>query len=191
MRNGITNVNLLGNLDSRNKITYVSCSDFVYSLLVKFQHADFFSEVFLICTYELYLIPLANGSVKYAEINFYTAERIEYGIKDHRLKWRVCITFRRWYTFNDCAKNFLNTSTLFRACADNVFAFTANHLNDFIGNFLRHRVRQVNLVHNRYDLKIVFQCKVEVRYRLGFNSLACVHNQERAFAGSDGTRYFI
>ena len=51
--------------------------------------------------------------------------------------------------------------------------------------------REVDLVEDRDDLKIVFDRLVAVGQRLGLNPLTGIDQQYRAFAGGQGTRYLI
>ena len=51
--------------------------------------------------------------------------------------------------------------------------------------------RKVYFVQNRDDREVVFNRKVEVRKRLGFDALACIHHEDCTFACGEGTADFV
>ncbi len=50
---------------------------------------------------------------------------------------------------------------------------------------------QVYLVQDRDDLQVLLHREIEVRQRLGLDALACVHDEEGAFASRDGPRDLV
>ena len=67
----------------------------------------------------------------------------------------------------------------------------ADDLLDLLLHLFRIGRRQIDLVEHREDLEIVVESKIDVRQRLCFNPLGCVHYQQSTFTGSQRARDLV
>ena len=62
---------------------------------------------------------------------------------------------------------------------------------DLLAHALDVRGRQIDLVDHRQKLQIIIQGQIEVGDRLRLNPLGSIDNNQRAFAGHEGTPHFV
>src|SRR5688572_23718239 len=88
MGDGISYLHFLRYLDAGNEISYVTDSDFISRLFIKFQHANLVRIIDLISVNELNFIVLLNRAVENPEVNLNAAKRIKNRVENHRLQRR-------------------------------------------------------------------------------------------------------
>ena len=62
---------------------------------------------------------------------------------------------------------------------------------DLMGNPLRIGSGKVDLVDDRHNLQVVFQCQIGIGKGLGFDALGGIHHQHRSFTGCQRPGYLI
>ena len=73
------------------------------------EHTDFIRIIFLACAYELNLVAWLDRAVDNLEICNDTSERVEYRVKDKRLKRSLRVSLRSRHSLNDSIQDFLHT----------------------------------------------------------------------------------
>src|SRR5699024_12328285 len=112
-------------------------------------------------------------------------------VEDHRAGRPVCVALRWGYLVDDRVQQFFNTVAGFGRYPENVFGLAADDVGDFCGVFFGLRAGQVDFVEDRDDVQIGFQRQIQVRQRLGFDSLRGIHQQDRAFARGHTAADFV
>jgi hypothetical protein len=141
--------------------------------------------------HEANALALAHGALHDAHQHDDAAIGIEPGVEDERLQRGVGVAGWRRQTVDDGLKHFRHALAGLGAHRDGVGGVESDGLlNGFLG---AHDVRrgQIDFVDDGNDLKAVIDGQVSVGQRLSLDALACVHHQQRAFAGSQGARDFV
>ena len=187
MRDGVAHLDLGGALDAGNDISYVPAANFLRRDKLHLQYADLFDLVVHSRREELDLVTLADGAVLDLEVSYNAAEGVENRVEDEGLKRRIRVP--------DGGRNLLHYGiedgryAFARAGGDleHVLRVAAEQVADLVRNDLYLGRLHIDLVKDRDDLQAVVDGLVEVGDGLGLDTLRCVHDQQGAFAGCDGT----
>src|SRR5690349_5442936 len=159
-------------LDTRDQITNVTGANLLARMLFQLEHTNLVHAVFAVRSEKLDLFATFDSTTEHPEVYLDATERVKNGVKDHGLQWSLGIALRRLDPAHHGLQNFCNALAFLGTGTQHIFATATNKINDLVGNFLRHGVRQVDLVHDWNDFQVMLECEVQVRDRLGFNSLA-------------------
>ena len=103
-------------------------------------------------------------------------------VEDQRAQRLLALPMRRWHMLHDRFQQGRDVGPLLGRDAQHILSGRTHHLFDL----LRHRVglggNEVDLVHDRDDLQVVFHGQVQVSQRLRLDPLRGVHHQDRALA---------
>ena len=188
---GIAHLHLAGFFDARDEVAHVAGAHYLARLLVQAQNTDFVGVVFLAGVHELYLVALVHRAVLDAEQNFDAAVGVENRVENQGLQRCFRVAFGGRNALADGVQNGFDANAGLARGVDNVFRLAADQVHDLVGHFLRHGVRQVDLVEHRNDFQVVPDGQVQVGNGLGLNALRGIHDQQRAFAGGNGAGHFV
>ena len=141
------------------------------------EDTDFISYILLSCADELDLISNLDGSVHNLEVCDDSSERVEHRVEDEGLKRSIWISHRSRNSLYDSIENLFHSLTCLTGCKKNLLRLTAKKVHNLISNDINHRRIHINLVEHRNDFKIVFNCKIKIRYCLSLNTLSSINNQ--------------
>jgi len=81
-------------------------------------------------------------------------------VEYQRTQRRIRVTLRRFNPLHDSFQHLFYAFTGFGGYAEDFFSLSANYLQDFSGNLLGARHRQIDLVHHWNDFEVGFQGQV-------------------------------
>ncbi len=142
-------------------------------------------------THNEHLLPLFDATVKYPHERERPEVVVEPAVVDDRLGRGVFVSVRRRYALYDRIEQFTYPlarfgTHIYRPAA--VEPYRLLYLFDYtvgVGG------RQVYLVYDRNDFKIVFKRDIYIRYCLGLDSLRCVDHKQRPLGRGERLAYFI
>ena len=188
---GIAHLHLLRGLDARDDVAHIARAKFVAGHHVHLQHTYFVRVILFTRVEELYLISLAEHTVRNLEIGNNSTERIEYRVEDERLQGSLLVAHRVRHTLHDGLQDFLHTHARLSRCADNLFALASEQVHDFVLHLVGHGTVHVTLVHHGDDFQVVLQRHVEVAEGLSLHTLRRIHNEQRPLASGNRARYLV
>ena len=101
------------------------------------------------------------------------------------------VVARRRHPLHDRVQHVADAQPALRGGQDRVRAVQADRRLDLLGDALRLRRRQVDLVEDGDDLEVVLQRQVDISERLGLDALGRVDDQQRALAGGERARHLV
>ena len=136
-------------------------------------------------------MPFAQHAFKNTSQYDNPAVGIKPGIENQRLQPLFRIALRRRHSVNDCFQHIRHPLPGLSADQDGIGCVQSHRTFDHFLGASNVGTRQVNLVDDRNDLEPIVDRQIRIRQGLSFDSLRSVHNQERAFTGSQGARNFV
>ena len=128
---------------------------------------------------------LADGASKQPHVRDHALVGVVGGIENQGPKGLSLALWGR-HPLHDCLQELSDSPAVLRGHKE----YLVLHETECLLKLLRHALgpgnRQVYLIYDRDDGQIVLQGEVDVCEGLGLNALGGVHNQQRAFAGSQG-----
>ena len=104
-------------------------------------------------------------------------------VENKGAKWLVRIACRGRNALHNRFENLRDTDARLCTRWDCIRGIDCQHRLDLLGDALRVRGGQVNLVDDRDNRKVRIHREVGIRKRLRFDALRCIHNQQCAFTG--------
>ena len=191
MGDRIPHFDFAGSFDARDDVTHIAGAEFFFGHHIHAQDTDFVGLVFLAGVYKTHLIAFAQHAIHDAEIGDDPAIRIEDRVENERLQRSFGLAFGRRHALHDGLQNIGHALPRFAAGRDDVLRFTADQLDDLIGDLLHHGIGHVYFIHDGDDLQPLVQSEVEVGNGLCLNTLGGIYQQQGALTGSDGAGDFI
>ena len=112
-------------------------------------------------------------------------------VDQHRFQRLCAVALRRRQAFDDGFENGFDIEAGLGRNADGVRRVDADHVLDLLLDAVGVGGRQIDLVQDREDLEIVVERLVDVGERLRLDALACVDDEDRAFAGGKRPRDLV
>ena len=191
MGNGISYFHLFGSFDTGNNISYIPRTKFAARYHIHFQYPYLIGIIFFPRIEELHLISFADRAVFNLEIRYNSTERVEYRVENQSLQRRLFISFGMRNTFNHSGQYLFHSHTRFTGCTDDLLPLATQQFNDFVLYFFGIGARHIAFIDNRNNLKVVFNCHIQIRDRLRLHSLRSIDNQQCPFTCSNRTRHLI
>ena len=116
---------------------------------------------------------------------------VEPGIDNQSLQWCIKSAFRRGNTCNDGFENIVNTHACFGRTRNGFGGVDADDIFNFLFCVFGIGLWQIHFVQYRHHVDTQLQCGVAIGNCLCFHALRCINDQQCAFAGRQGTTYFI
>ena len=152
-----------------------------------FEHSDLICHIFLTSADKLDLVTRLDRTVHDLKVCDDSTERVEYRVKDQRLKRSIRISLRRRDTLYNSVKHFFYTLTCLTGSKEDILRLATEKIHDLICNNLNHCRLNIDLVKYRNDLKVMLNREIKIRNGLSLNTLCRIHNKERALARSDSS----
>mmetsp|Transcript_17679 Transcript_17679/g.46409 ORF Transcript_17679/g.46409 Transcript_17679/m.46409 type:complete len:358 (-) Transcript_17679:116-1189(-) len=141
---------------------------------------------------ELDLVALGDaGPVDHPKIRDHALVRVELRVEDEAPRRLLLVVARRRHALDDRVQHVADAQPALRGGQDRVRAVQADRRLDLLGDALRLRRGQVDLVEDGDDLEVVLERQVDVRERLGLDALGRVDDQQRALAGGERPRHLV
>ena len=152
------------------------------------EHAQAQHFIFLAGAHEAHHVAQFHPAVHHAEEHHHALVAVVPGVEDQGLEGGVQIAARRGQTIDDGFQHGVHAQT---GHGQGVGAVQADGFLDLFLDAIHLGAGQVDLVQHGHDLVVVVQGQIDVGQGLGLHALGGVHHQQRAFAGGQGTRYFV
>ena len=174
-----------------DNISYIARLHFRAFGHLHFQDTHFIGFVFLARAYKFYFVAFFDRAIQDTVVDDDATKTIEHAVEDQRLQGCIGISFGGWYAGYDRVEYFVHTQAGTTAGMQDLLALAADQVDDLVFHFFDHGAIHIDLVDHRDDLQVVVDGEVEVRNSLRLYPLGGIHQQQAAFAGGQGTAYFI
>ena len=191
MGNRIAHSYLPGSLDTRDDVPHIACTDLVSGRHGQLQHTYLIRIILLLCRNELHPISLMNHPILYLKVSNDATERIEHRVENQALQRGLWISFRRRHLLHNGIQDLHHTFARLSTRTQDILSWTTQQLHNLVFHLIRHRTRQINLIHHRNDLQIILDSHIEVGDRLRLNALCSIHDQQSTLTSRNRARYLI
>ena len=114
------------------------------------------------------------------------AVRVVHGVEDHRARRGVGGSLGGGDNLDDAIEEILDALAGLTRDLQDLALVAANQLSDLVRVLLRLRARQVDLVEDRDDRKVILEGQIQVRERLGLDALRGVDKEDCTLARRQG-----
>ncbi len=188
---GVAHLHLSRRLDVGREITGFAHFQFFAHVGLGIEAADFLDLDVFAGVEQLHLHARLQFAVEHADMRDDALVGVEQRVKRQRLQTRRARGLRRGNALHDGFQNFLNADSLLRARGNRQRRINRQNILN-LPLCLRHvRVRQVNLVNDRYDFQILLPRQMHVGDGLRLHALRRIHDEQRAFARAQAARDFV
>ncbi len=157
---------------------HAECTDFGHHIFAaSLHHADFHARL--------------ERAFDNADVVDHAAVGIVNGVKDERLERLAGVAFGGRDFIDNLVEHLFHVEARLGRNARNLVRIVTEQITHELGYMVGLCSRKVYFVQNRNDRKVVFDSEVEVRERLGFDTLACIHDENGAFASGEGSADFV
>ena len=188
---GVAHLDFARCLDAGYDVSYVACAQLLAGYQVHFEYAYLVSFILLAGVEELHFVPLADDAVLNLEVGDDATEGVEHRVEDECLQRGFLVAYGVGDAADNSFKNLGYAHSRLAGGTDDFFAFAAKEFDDFVLHFIGVGAGHVALVDDRDDFEVMFDGHIQVRYGLRLYALRGVHDEQCAFAGSDGAGYFV
>ena len=123
-----------------------------------------------------------QAAIDDADVGDHAAVGVVDRVEDHRARRRIGIALRRRHELAHAVHQRLDALTRLARHPQHILRLAADDVRDLLRVLLRVGGRQVDLVKDRNNLKIILHGQVQVRQRLRLDALRRVDQQNRALA---------
>lgn len=159
---GITDLHLLGVLDTTDDIAHITCPQLLPGYHVHLEDTDLVGIILHACIEELHLLTLVDGAIHNLEIGDDATERVEHGVEDQSLQGSFCVTLRMRDALHDGIENLFHALTRLATGTDDVLRGTADEVNNLVLHLVGHGTGHVYLIDNGDNLQVMIDGEIEV-----------------------------
>ena len=151
----VSDLDLLGVLDSRYDITYIPSAQGIFGDEVEAQHPDFVGIVLASCGQKLHLIPFAQPAIHDPEVGDDAAKGVEDAVENHGLKGGVQISLGRSNPLHHRFQNLGHPKPRLAAGRNDVFLLAPDEVDDLVTHPLGVCRVQVHFVQHWNDFQVM------------------------------------
>ena len=188
---GVADFNVTDGFDVGKNIAHHTFGKFGPGVTVHAEGAHFGHHVFAAGFHHADFHARLDGAFYDTDVVDDPAITVIDGVKNQGLQGLSAVTLGGGNLVDDLVQDFAHVQARLCRNPGNLVRVVAQKVAYQLGDMVGLCSRQVHLVQHGNHRQVVFDSEIEVTEGLGLDSLTCVHHQDGAFAGCQGTAHLV